>query len=472
MKRIHPFKLIFSAILVLSAADLLAQRITVNGSKFYVGAEEIWLNGANTPWHNWNDFGTGNYNHAWWDGHMKVLSDNGINCIRVWISCNGGGIRINPDGTVNRVTSSFFDDLDRFFNLAENYQIYIFAALLSFDHAKSGSPAYQSFRNCFNDDEKTGSLVDHYVVPFVARYKDNPYLFAVDACNEIEWIHENAETGNLGWERLQYLAARMAAGVHDNSPVLFSVGSAAVKWNSESPRYPGEGNKWKDSALQAQCNDPKAFLDFYSPHWYGWVVRWFGNPCATSPTDYGIGDRPCIIGECPAKGMFTQDAQGNDVLVNNPADMYEKAYQRGWRGVLPWTSNGVDNNGSIADFGAATRAFRDNHYDLVYPSSETKINSSPKPRPAAFRLSCHPNPFNGYTNIQYQLDQPMNVKLRIYDLKGRLLRQLIQAKQSPGEHLCRWDGRDKLGDSLPSGMYLCLLNTSNDRQVYKLFMIQ
>jgi hypothetical protein len=440
----------------------------VNGTRFNVDGKEIWLNGANTPWNRWNDFGTGNYDHAWWDSHMQVLNDNGINCIRVWISCNGGGIAINPDGAVTGVTPSFFNDLDRFFELAQDHGIYIIATLLSFDHTKAGNPDYLAFRACFMDNDKTGSLVENYVKPFVIRYQENPYLFAIDACNEIEWDHENAEAGNIGWDRLQYLVAAMAVGVHSTGPVLFTMGSAAVKWNSDSP---GEGNKWKDSALQAQLNDPNAFLDFYSPHWYGWVVRWFGNPCAKSPADYRIGDRPCIVGECPAKGMYTQDSQGRDVLVNNPTEMYEKAYQKGWRGVFPWTSNGTDENGNLSDFGPATRTFLENHPSLVYPS-ETGVDAGPDRSPGISRLSCHPNPFNGRTTLRYRLDRPGQVRVEIHDVKGRAQRLLFQGHQSRGDFVLSWDGCDNLGTGLPSGVYLCCLNTELDRLVIKVMMVE
>jgi hypothetical protein len=367
-------KSLWIAMVVFLSIDLLAQRITINGTKFYVDGKEIWLNGANTPWHNWNDFGAGRFDQRWWENHMKALKDHGINCSRVWIACDGGGgIKINADGTVTGVTESFFSDLDGFFASAKANQLYIFATMLSFDHFQDGKPNFEAFRSCIQDSEKAGFLVDRYVVPFVNRYKDNPYLFAIDACNEIEWVHEETRHGNIAWGHLQYLVARMAAGVHENSSIPFTVGSAAVKWNGDSLKHPVQGNQWSDSALRSRFQNPKAFLDFYSPHWYGWVARWFGNPCEVSPSEYGIGDRPCIIGECPSKGMFIQNEKGADNLVFNPTEMLEKTYHTGWRGIFPWTSNGVDPVGSLSDFGAGSRAFRDNHADLVFPS-DNKIN--------------------------------------------------------------------------------------------------
>ncbi|HUC86334.1 MAG TPA: hypothetical protein VL970_14145, partial [Candidatus Acidoferrales bacterium] len=45
------------------------QRITVSGTEFRAGGQRLWLNGANTPWHAWNDFG-GGYDAAWWDKQL------------------------------------------------------------------------------------------------------------------------------------------------------------------------------------------------------------------------------------------------------------------------------------------------------------------------------------------------------------------------------------------------------------------
>ena len=64
--------------------------------------------------------------------------------------------------------------------------------------------------------------------------------------------------------------ARVTSAIHENSQVLVTLGSAAIKWNSPK----GEGNYWSDANLKAQYNKDNAKLDFYSPHFYGWVVKW------------------------------------------------------------------------------------------------------------------------------------------------------------------------------------------------------
>jgi hypothetical protein len=388
-----------------------AQRITIEGTRFLVGDQEIFINGVNTPWDNWNDFG-GNYDHAFWDEEFQQIRDAGGNASRIWITCNGDvGIDIDDSGIVNGATQAHWEDLDDMFSLAKKHGIYIMATLTSFDHTKNTYTKYQRWRSMMADDVKTGSYIDNYVITFINRYKDNPYLWCIDVCNEIEWMHENSECGEIPWERLQYFVARVAAAVHENSDVLVTMGSAAVKWNSDCNGC--EGNFWSDESLQAQFSSPDAYLDFYSPHYYGWVVRWFGNfALDMAPDDYGINDRPCMVGENPAKGVFTQDESWKNVLEVPISEAYIKAYQQGWKGLMVWTSNGVDGNGSLADCGPGLTAFYNKYPQLVFPGSAGMSGK-------AFRentITVWPNPADDY--IYLRKAAGTETRNEIYNLGG------------------------------------------------------
>lgn len=349
----------------------LAQFVTVSGIKFLVDGKEIIMNGANTPWNKWNDFG-GNYTSSWWDAEFQKIKAAGGNSTRIWISCNGEvGLMISADGMVTGATTAFWSNLDDMFRLAQKNKIYIKATLISFDHFKNSHTNYQRWRNMVLSDDKVTSFVDNYAVPFVNRYKDNPYLWAIDVCNEIEWVNQDAAMGNIAWNRLQYLVATVASAVHDNSKVLVTLGSAAIKWNSD--KY--EGNFWSDAKLIAQYNKDNARLDFYSPHFYGWVVKWFGNFALNkTPADYGINDRPCVIGENPAKGVFNDGA--SPTLEVPAAQMFLGAYNKGWKGLMPWTSNGVDTNGTLKDFESGLQAFKTAHPELVDPNTSSQLQKT------------------------------------------------------------------------------------------------
>ncbi len=81
-------------------------------------------------------------------------------------------------------------------------------------------------------------------------------------------------------------------------------------------------------------------------------------------------------------------------------------------------------------------------------------------------LSNFPNPFNPETWIPYQLAQPSEVAIRIWDVQGRLVRTLELGYRPAGYYLNReraayWDGRNEAGEWVASGMYFYQLRTDD-----------
>ena len=60
------------------------------------------------------------------------------------------------------------------------------------------------------------------------------------------------------------------------------------------------------------------------------------------------------------------------------------------------------------------------------------------------------------------------VWLALYDVQGRLVRELILGTLSPGEHGVVWDGRDGHGTQVPAGVYLCRLTTTMGQTTHKI----
>ena len=349
------------ATLVFTASNAYAvfgERITVSGTQFKAGAQRIWINGANTPWKAWNDFG-GKFDAAWWTNHFQALHDNSINDTRVWITCSGEvGIDISANGVVTGATAAHWADLDTLFQIARSKGVYIMTTLISCDHTTGGRSNHLKWRAMLSSGSNVDSYVSNYVIPFVNRYKDNPFLWSIDLCNEPDWIIEEARRGQLSWDVMQVYFAKAAVAIHENSDILVTVGIAmGPKYNS--PRL-GQGNKVSDAALQAKVNSPAARLDFWSPHHYDWQTKIWGNPFNMTPVAYGLdGSKPALIGECPSGGTAGQTV----------AQDYENDFVNGWQGAQGWTSNGVDSNGGLAELAPATNAFKNNHGALVYPSA-------------------------------------------------------------------------------------------------------
>ena len=74
-----------------------------------------------------------------------------------------------------------------------------------------------------------------------------------------------------------------------------------------------------------------------------------------------------MIGENSAKGVFRQDSTGENLIEVPISEAFIKTYENGWKGLLVWTSNGVDRNGTLKDCGPGLTAFQKKFPDLVAP---------------------------------------------------------------------------------------------------------
>lgn len=78
-----------------------------------------------------------------------------------------------------------------------------------------------------------------------------------------------------------------------------------------------------------------------------------------------------------------------------------------------------------------------------------------------------PNPANPNSKLLYIIPRSagsQDVKLRIFDVNGRLVRTLVSALQSPGPYTAVWDGRDTNGRGVASGTYFARLNVGSSYQ--------
>ncbi len=83
-----------------------------------------------------------------------------------------------------------------------------------------------------------------------------------------------------------------------------------------------------------------------------------------------------------------------------------------------------------------------------------------------------PNPFNPNTTIRYNLPQPAYVELRIYDVRGALVRTLVAEHQAAGEKQVVWDGRLDSGLQAASGVYFYQLRTDKFNRTRKMILLR
>ena len=68
-------------------------------------------------------------------------------------------------------------------------------------------------------------------------------------------------------------------------------------------------------------------------------------------------------------------------------------------------------------------------------------------------LANTPNPFNPRTTVHFELSAAAAVRVDVYDASGRLVRTLLDGARAPGRHSLEWDGSDRAGHSVASGVY-------------------
>lgn len=80
----------------------------------------------------------------------------------------------------------------------------------------------------------------------------------------------------------------------------------------------------------------------------------------------------------------------------------------------------------------------------------------------------YPNPFNPSTSIHFTLKDDGIVSLNIYNVRGQLIRQLVNVQMRAGEHVVEWDGRDQNGNRVPTGTYLYSINVNGFKATHKM----
>ena len=87
-------------------------------------------------------------------------------------------------------------------------------------------------------------------------------------------------------------------------------------------------------------------------------------------------------------------------------------------------------------------------------------------------FSNYPNPFNPSTTISYNLAESGNVKLDIYNIRGQLIKTLVNEQKEPGNYSIIWQGDDKNGITVTSGFYFYRLETNTTKLVKKMLLIK
>jgi hypothetical protein len=116
--------------------------------------------------------------------------------------------------------------------------------------------------------------------------------------------------------------------------------------------------------------------------------------------------------------------------------------------------------------------------DVQMNFKPTYVEEEPSSTPLQFTLGQnYPNPFNPTTTIPFRVhgsqstvNRSLPTTLRVFNIKGQLVRTLVDENMQPGNHTIVWDGKNRDGKEVSSGIYFYQL-TSGERKITKKMLL-
>ncbi|MFL3007820.1 MAG: FlgD immunoglobulin-like domain containing protein [Candidatus Neomarinimicrobiota bacterium] len=84
----------------------------------------------------------------------------------------------------------------------------------------------------------------------------------------------------------------------------------------------------------------------------------------------------------------------------------------------------------------------------------------------------YPNPFNPLTNIEYDLVKDEFVRVKVYDILGNIVNNLVNTNQSSGYKSIQWDATNNQGHHVSAGVYLYSIEAGDFRQTKKMILLK
>lgn len=113
------------------------------------------------------------------------------------------------------------------------------------------------------------------------------------------------------------------------------------------------------------------------------------------------------------------------------------------------------------------RTGRSHIYSRRFYLTISAVDEQPDPASRFTLYQNYPNPFNPSTTISYRLSAVSHVTITVYDVLGRNIRTLVDARQTPGEHSVVFDSR-----GLASGVYFFELSAGGYVTVKKMLLLK
>ncbi len=112
-----------------------------------------------------------------------------------------------------------------------------------------------------------------------------------------------------------------------------------------------------------------------------------------------------------------------------------------------------------------------NAIDFHIPTPEANETNA-QPAVSSMLKQSYPNPFSSNSTFECDLKKSGDVSLKMYNVKGQLVKTLVDDYQTASTHQIMWDGKDDFGRTVSCGLYFSKLSTSGISETRKIVIIK
>ncbi len=314
-----------------------------------------------------------------------------------------------------------------------------------------------SWDRCFNDAGDTPLAITEYAI---YRRIDNSLGSTAESSGKMEGTGLNSE--NQGREKLSYppgewdyLGSVPARTEGPYSAVLPTLADSTIS----------DGMYWSVYFVSALTSTPGSFVDSRPDSGYS-----VDNLDPEAPGNFtvayntgsgnGLSWEECEDEDFKYYRVYRDDSEGFEPgpenLVHSTADLsWLDTVDEGWKYFYKISS--VDHSG--------------NQSEPKGPDEVTGANIPSTPETFALGQN-YPNPFNPATRIDFDLPAEAEVSLRIYNVKGEMVKTLVNGEMTAGRKSVTWDGTDTGGSSAASGVYFYRITAGEFEKTRKMILMR
>ncbi|MEO8231334.1 MAG: FG-GAP-like repeat-containing protein [Ignavibacteriota bacterium] len=109
---------------------------------------------------------------------------------------------------------------------------------------------------------------------------------------------------------------------------------------------------------------------------------------------------------------------------------------------------------------------------IYKPDSTTRVNDDEILSNFTILYQNYPSPFNPTTTVKFSIGHSKNISIKIYNVLGKEIKQLLQENLPAGEHTVQWNGKDDKGNNLTNGVYFIQMIAGSYQKTIKTILLK